>query len=244
MKVDCLTATHGRYTVLKEAITCFIQQDYKDKELTVLNTHEVPIVCNLPQVTIINQPGDMPLGACRNMMLNITHGELVRTWDDDDLYMPWAISQGVEYLNGYVAWKPKYGWSWRVDRNEITLSGNKYEASWTVRRETMERYGYIMIAGGNEHNAIEGGLQRDYGGIQKGNVKPSYVYRWGTGLCRISGSLNKNDLSEDTTRKRTDRWLSLNDDHGDAKPIETVDLSKYWEMFDSEWEKVKHNVMD
>ena len=66
------------------------------------------------------------------------------------------------------------------------------------------------------------------GGIKRDDVIPSYIYRWGSGLCRISGSLNKNDLSVETLRKRTNRWMKLNDDHGNEQPIEIVDLTSYW----------------
>lgn len=237
--VSCLTATHGRYSVLCEAVTCFVDQDYQEKELIILNNHPDKLTCSLPQVTVYNEPCYPTLGDCRNRLLDLANGDFVRTWDDDDLYMPWAISQGVEHIKDAPAWKPLYSWGWHVAKDHIYLGGNKYEASWTVKAEVARAYRYIPMSGGNEHNSLEIGL-RELGGIKRDNVRPSYVYRWGSGLCRISGTLNKNDLSEETTKRRTDRWMSLNNDTGDGE-IKLVDLSHYWKRFREE-EKAWHGL--
>jgi len=235
--VSCLTATYGRYKVLCDAVTCFVEQYYENKELIILNNHPVPLVTNLPNVFIHNEPKYETLGDCRNRLLELARGELVRTWDDDDLYLPWAIGQGVENIGNHIAWKPLRSWGWRMDQDEMYLSGNKYEASWTVRTHIARRFGYISMSGGNEHNSLELGIN-SLGGIARGDVRPSYIYRWGSGLVRISGSLNKNDLTRETTLNRTNRWKTYNDDHGDGKPIEHVDLNKYWKRV----ERAEHEL--
>jgi len=228
MLVSCLTATYGRYKVLREAVTCFVNQNYENKELIILNNHPVPILCNLPQVSVYNEPGYPSLGDCRNRLLELANGKFVRTWDDDDLYLPWAIKQGVIFIKDNIAWKPLRSWSWRIDRDDMYLNGNTYEASWTVKTEIAKQFGYLALSGGNEHNSLQRGIA-SLGGIKKDDVIPSYIYRWGSGLVRISGSLNKKDLSEKTLRKRTNRWMKYNDDHGNEQPIEPVDLNIYWD---------------
>jgi len=237
MFVSCLTATYGRYKVLSEAVTCFVEQDYQDKELIILNTHPVSIVCNLPQVTVLNDSKYLTLGDCRNYLLSLAKGDLVRTWDDDDLYLPWAISQGVENIKDAPAWKPLRSWGWQVAKDNMYLGGNKYEAAWTTRMDIAKKYAYIPNSGGNEHNSLEIGLRKE-GGIVKtdmGAEGASYVYRWGTDLCRISGSLDK---TKDNIVERTERWKRLNDDHGDGKPIEMISLIKYWKRI----ERAKHEL--
>jgi glycosyltransferase involved in cell wall biosynthesis len=230
-KISCLTATYGRYRVLSEAVTCFYEQDYSNKELIILNNHPAPLVCHLPQVMIINEPGYPSLGDCRNRLLELATGEYVRTWDDDDLYLPTALSQGIEYIRDYPAWKPARSWSWRVEQDIMTLNSNTYEASWTVRADVARKYGYGVMSGGNEHNVLHRGINT-MGGVRRDEVEPTYVYRWASGLCRISGTLNKNDLSDETTRRRTARWMGRNNDTGDGRPIEPVDLTKYWERIE------------
>jgi len=228
MKVSCLTATYGRYSVLTEAVSCFLQQDYENKELVILNNHPVELICSLPQVTIYNEPIYPTLGDCRNRLLDLAKGDLVRTWDDDDLYLPWAISQGVANIGDAPAWKPLRSWGWRVDRDQMYLGGNKYEAAWTTKTDIAKKYGYISNSGGNEHNSLEIGLRKE-GGISKtdmGASGASYIYRWGSGLCRISGSLDK---TKNNIAERTKRWKKLNDDNGDGRPIKEVDLTNHWD---------------
>ena len=232
--VSCLTATYGRYRVLKEALACFVQQDYAHRELIVLNNHAVPLHIDLPNVRVINDRKYPSLGDCRNALLAEASGAFVRTWDDDDLYLPWAISQGVRYIGEAPAFKPRWNWGWKVQQDEVYLSGNKYEAAWTVRIDVARRYGYQAASGGNEHNPLEEGIQQE-GGILKGNVTPAYVYRIGSGLCRISGSLDKEHPEQ--WKDRTERWKQKNDDHGAEVPItlnELPDMSGYWKRLNDE----------
>jgi len=207
---------------LKEAVTCFLEQDYKNKELIILNNHPVPLRVDLPQVTMINKPGFPTLGDCRNFLLNMAKGEFVRTWDDDDLYMPWAISQGVEGMlvgNACDAFKPQLSWfskgNWPVV--EIELGGNVYEASWTTWTGAAKRVGY-KSSGGDEHSPLFA-LN-----IREEVVRPSYVYRWDTPLHRISGLLGSTTIEEQHRIH-----MEANQDHGDGVPITPVDLSPYWE---------------
>jgi len=209
--VSCLTCTYGRYTWLKEAIQCFLLQDYDERELIILNNHPVAINLDLPRVRVINEPGHPTLGDCRNRLLQEAKGDFVRTWDDDDLYLPWAISQGVENMGSYAAFKPRYSWFSR--RNSVyTKNENVYEASWTARTDAVRRYGYKGQSGGDEHTPLSIGLERE--GFLVKDVRPSYVYRWDTPLWRISGS-----LGSDTVENRTAIWMKQNDDHGSGEPL-------------------------
>lgn len=221
--VSCLCATHGRYSVLQEAVSCFLEQDYENKELIILNNHEVPIVCNLPQVRVINGEHYPTLGDCRNRLLELANGLYVRTWDDDDLYLPWAISQGVEnFPEGADIWQPDKSWSWHKHKDSLEFRGNVYEASWTTLKTSAKKVGY-KSGGGDEHRPL-----RELKRI-RGPVTPhdgSYVYTWGTGLCHISGTLgHKNGVEW-----RTERWKKLNDDHGSEKPLKPTLIKHYWAM--------------
>lgn len=222
--VSCLCATYGRYSVLREAVSCFIEQDYDNKELIILNNHDIPLVCKLPQVTVINGEHYPTLGDCRNRLLELANGYYIRTWDDDDLYLPWAISQGVENFPGDAdIWQPDKSWSWHKNKPSLEFCGNVYEASWTTLAESARKVGYLEGSGGNEHKPLKD-LKRIRGHVTP--YKGSYVYTWGTGLCHISGTLgHKNGVEW-----RTERWKKLNDDHGSERPLQTTSLKHYWEM--------------
>jgi len=221
--VSCLTATHGRFSVLREALACFHLQDYENRELVILNNHSMPITCDLPKVRVYNEPGYSTLGHCRNRLLELARGELIRTWDDDDLYLPWAVRQGVEFLDGAPAFKPARSWNSR--RNKIyALDDNVYEAAMTTRVEVARKYGYLE-SGGDEHVPLLQGIEKE-GGCRKVDVGPllaSYCYRWDSGLHRISGL-----LGSATVEARTRAWENANRDFGNGGPLTPADVEGYF----------------
>jgi len=220
-KVSCLMATHGRASVLSRAVSCFIDQDYEEAELLILNTHPVPIRCDLQNVIVYNELCHATLGHCRNRLLELARGEFVRTWDDDDLYMPWTISQGVECIGSNIAFKPHRSWSWDVGSRTIQLTCNMYEASWLVRTDVARKYGY-KSGGGDEHSTLYAGISSEGGLCEKELYgRSSYVYSWNNGLYRISGSLGSG-----SDKKRTDDWMQHNQDT--LSTVRYVDLSSLW----------------
>jgi len=231
--VSCLTSTYGRYSVLREAVSCFLQQDYENKELIIFNNHHVPLNINFPNVRVINDDPLLPtLGDCRNRLLEFALGDYVRTWDDDDLYLPWAIRQGVECIGEYSGFKPKYSWSSRKNKF-YTLDENVFEASWTVKAEVAKKYGY-KSSGGDEHITLDRGVVESGGFLIK-NVRPSYVYRWDSNLHRISGMLGQ---PVDMQHKA---YMDANQDHGNNQPITEVDLTHYWKAVEDAEKTVPNN---
>lgn len=223
--VTCLTATYGRISKLSEAVSCFVNQDYENKKLVILNNHPAPLTCDLPGVEIYNEPIYPTLGDCRNRLIDLADGEFIRTWDDDDLYMPWTISQGVDHIGEAIAWKPKRSWFW-VKEHGPKLAENVFEASILIKTWVAKKYKYLPGSGGNEHETLCNGMDKE-GGCQNTDVgmKASYVYRWGWGMWHISGSLGSS-----TIEKRTKDWVDKNNDVQDGI-IKVVDLKKYWSYF-------------
>jgi len=185
---------------------------------------------------IYNEPKYATLGDCRNRLLELARGEYVRTWDDDDLYLPWAISQGVEIIktahahgNFNTAAKPSRSWAWRVDKDEWSLDDNVFEAAMTVETFVARRYGY-KPGGGDEHFPLLDGIQRE-GGCRLVDVgwRASYVYRWGTNLQRISGTLGLKDAEgkERTLADRTAEWVEKNQDDGAGQVLTPADIRPY-----------------
>lgn len=228
--VSCLTATYGRHKVLQEAVSCFLEQDYDNKELIILNNHPEPLYCDLPQVTVYNEPLYETLGDCRKRLLQLANGELLRTWDDDDLYMPWAISQGVDNIGDSIAFKPTYSWDSRKN-SEYHLGENVYEASITFRTDEVWKHGY-KSSGGDEHDPLMRGI---HGKCKLLPVRPSYCYRWDSGLHRISGTLGSEDINI-----RTKQWMSANNDTGD-NVIRQVGMGLYWKDIEDAENRIFHS---
>ena len=231
--VSCLTATYGRLSKLSEAVTCFLEQDYENKELIILNNHPSPLTCDFPQVTVYNEPIYETLGDCRNRLIELARGEFIRTWDDDDLYLPWTISQGVNYIKDAPAWKPKQSWFWLKEKPP-ELAENVFEAAMLVRAEIARKYKYLATSGCNEHETLLQGIYAE-GGDKKNDLGDlaSYCYRWGWGMWHISGSLG----SKATIGERRKTWLEHNKDTQDGI-IKRVNLAPYWEYF-PRWDKTE-----
>ena len=154
----------------------------------ILNNHPTPLEFNHPLVRIYNEPGYPTQGHCRNRLLELANGEFHRTWDDDDLYLPWTISQGVAHIGGDVIWKPKFSWFRNGKTGPFELVDNVLEASWTSRMDYIRSIGYLH-EGGTEHEAI-GRASVEITKMRDMGFFASYVYRWGHGAWHISGSVS------------------------------------------------------
>lgn len=222
--ISCLTATYGRFTLMRRTLAFFLVQDYQDKELIILNNHPVPLACNQPGVTIVNEPGYATVGECRNRLLDFARGEFVRTWDDDDGYFPWTLSQGAEHIGDAPAFKPAR--SWFYTPSQLELSGNAMEASILVRAEVARRYGYQHTAG-DEHLSLLRGIDQEGGcKIEELGVRSSYAYHWGWGNWHLSGSLGNG-----TAEARSEIWKYHHTDTGDGQELMPIDLTEYYETF-------------
>lgn len=102
-RISCVMPTYGRPAYVDEAAWMFLQQDYPNKELVILN--DCPgqtYICDLPEgagVRVINAPERFAtLGAKRNACIEEAQGELIAVWDDDDVYLPWRLSYSVTQM--------------------------------------------------------------------------------------------------------------------------------------------------
>jgi hypothetical protein len=203
-----------------------LEQDYPNKKLIILNNHPVPLSGDFPNVVIHNEPIYPTLGDCRNRLIELADGEFIRTWDDDDLYMSWTLSQGVQNIGESLSWKPKRSWFW-LKGKDPELAENVFEAAMLVRLDAAKRFRYLASSGGNEHETLLKGLELENGCANtEMGVWASYVYRWGWGMWHISGTLG-GALS---IEQRTDQWKENNKDVQDGE-IRTVDLRPLWRQF-------------
>ncbi|MGD9712907.1 MAG: glycosyltransferase, partial [Thermomicrobiales bacterium] len=120
--VSCCLPTYNRVPdhahLVEEAIESFLRQDYPNKELILLNdTPGQELVCDAPGVMVVNVAERYPtLGEKRNALVQLAKGELLAVWDDDDISLPWRLSQSVEkmgnleYYCDHLAWYQESQW--------------------------------------------------------------------------------------------------------------------------------------
>jgi len=216
--ISCLTVTHGRYKQLCQAAACWAWQDYADREWVILNTHPEPLRTTMQGVKILNEPWHDDLGAGRIRVLEEARGDFVHTWDDDDFWFPWHLSQAMARIGEADGWKPSRSWFLHGGKGYLEAAGNAFEASVLFRTAAVRRVGY-RIGQGDEHGPLLANLR-----IVDEDVGPerfSYVYTWGFGMHHASGSLGgKASLSQ-----RVAAWKAAHQDTGNGASIEPGDVS-------------------
>ena len=227
--ITCLCPTHGRFERLRDAVACFLLQDYPgEATLLILNDAVHPIALGdarpVPGRAIrsVHSRGRFAnLGAKRQALLEAASTSLVAHWDDDDLYLPWHLSEAVGALAGPATCaKSRCGW-WALGRRECwELQGgvhhNTFEGQMVFRRErALELGGYPPKMSGQAADLLAAFRRAGELNLYRpadGDV--SYVYRWADGGGHISACNGQG-------QQRQAEWLRRNRDFGlgrDGRP--------------------------
>lgn len=231
-RVACLMGTYGRYTIATEALTCFLQQTALDDAiLLVYNQHPVPLAFDHPHVRVVNEtPPHKGLRFIRQRMMELVAAEDIEFyhwWDDDDLYLPWHLADGLSQIGDAIAWKPK--WSWGSTRNvEFHAHENRFEGSWLMRADALRAAPIDTHPDYTDHPFI---LQAEEAGtVVRSDPREfaSYIYRWATGTQHLSGY-----GAGDAEKQAADvaLWRERSDDFSRDGRLVPADLWPRWRQF-------------
>ena len=102
-----MTVTEGRPDLIVNAISCYYSQTYKNKELVVVSqgtVFENSIIRELVECVegafFVDAPSNLSLGAMRNLSIELTTGDIICQWDDDDFYHPQRLMSQYKRLRG------------------------------------------------------------------------------------------------------------------------------------------------
>lgn len=216
----------------------WLAQDYVGpRELVIFSTSPVPIVlgedlAGMPNVRLVNAPQTADfepwtsLGQVRNAALDYGDGFLFSCWDDDDLFLPWHISQCVAGWAscGKQAWKPEKSLFSTDGGKTFALAGNAMEASIIAELEVVKKFGFSENQSGAEH--VQGGWLdqvKGAGQLHVAQAPPSYGYVWGDGLHKTSGAIDNADNFAN--------HMAASDDFGDGRPLAPATLDELRERF-------------
>ena len=229
--ITCLCPTYGRFERLRDAVACFLLQDYAGRaELHILNDAYDPIILtDAPGITahqcladahvaVVNERTRYAnLGAKRQAALTgAAWTPLVAHWDDDDLYLPWHLSAAVGALRaakGKMCAKSRCGW-WALGRRECwELQGgvhhNTFEGQMVFRRDrALELGGYPPKMSGQAADLMLAfGRAGELALYRPADRDVSYVYRWADGVGHVSACPGHG-------AQRQMEWLKRNKDFG------------------------------
>lgn len=160
MLISCVTITQaGRLPRLNNAISDFARQTFSDRELIIIHDGgrdfdaEVRALCAAfpgEAIHIHAVPAGATLGALRNLSVDLSHGEFVCQWDDDDRHHAMRIelqfgalqsdASDFCFLADQLHWFPATGdLSWD-DWDKEAYPLNFVQGTLLGRRSLMPRY--------------------------------------------------------------------------------------------------------
>ena len=179
--VSCLCCTYGRPVFLGESIRCFLDQDYNNKELIILNDQEgvhLKVYPYLPDnIRIYEHPNRFPsLGQKRNYLKSLARGKYCCIWDDDDLYVPFRISESVYFIEQNPdcdILKPKDAFI-SIGNEKYKVASNRFHAQAIITKEFIDNHMYPSISIGEDK------VFEDLAKVKYVDIYPSIwsVFRW------------------------------------------------------------------
>ena len=222
MTVTCLCPTYGRFSKLRESLACFLAQDYPDRRLLILNDASKPIELDtfdgMEMVTVLNWTAPIPnLGEKRQVLLMLAHTELSAHWDDDDLYLPWHLSESIVRIEKGVG-MTKVRSAWVLQGGAIVGKQNQGNDATLVFRTKM-----ALDLGGYPRKQIGQGIAL----LQAFQRRHCYV------------ALNQNELlsfirrgwpPKGGERPRGEEFARANQDFGAGQKLVPADLGELYRI--------------
>lgn len=100
--VSCIMPTKNRRQFVPRAISCFLAQSYEPRELIILDNGE-PIADLVPKdsrIRYMRLNTKQTTGQLRNFCCQLSAGEFIAHWDDDDWSHPKRLEEQLAALGG------------------------------------------------------------------------------------------------------------------------------------------------
>jgi glycosyltransferase involved in cell wall biosynthesis len=252
--VSAVCCTYGRFECVQRVINCFIAQDYPNKELIVYNTDEenpyVDYDCRLLpyNIVIINRGIDFitkepytNVGAIRRDALQFAEGDYVVTWDDDDIFLPHFMRQGIDRIKetGLPSFKPQMSFFYSGDY--LRLVRNTLEASVIVDINKVREYGYLL------HSGKEGlgwyTKLRDNKELNENDnyYIPSYCFNWNDGRQMKAPHKQSGDIDNP---KNFENHKIHSQDKVNGRKIEIFDEERIAEVYKPYFTFISNHIDD
>lgn len=201
MKVCLITATKNRHKQLERVVRCSLNQISNDwLHLIYNNSNEILtldellpsnryLLINKPISTETGQPYSS-LGEIYNDILDFIPEDcnVLSFMDDDDIFMPNHVSEGIKGLieGGKTAYKPAK--SWYKDKNKAVLADNNLEPSVFVYKDHITKYKFSKTT--NAHLQWFDPLIWENKIYIKHNGVPTFIYDWSQEIPAFKASGN------------------------------------------------------
>lgn len=176
MKIGAVTVTWNRPELLGRMIECFNRQDYDDRELLILDdAGQYPdgLSGDRWKIVSIGSARFATLGQKRNAAAALLHGDIeaLAVWDDDDIYLPHALSSCVNALKRRPWCQPRYVFEQRPGGalhvfetfGRYDLGAFGYAGGWAYLRSVFEELGGYPAQSNGEDFVFAERMRERYG---------------------------------------------------------------------------------
>lgn len=102
LKALVVCPTYGRIPFLNRMLASFLSQTYQNKNLVVVNDDKnIELVCDYPNVHILNLREKIILPKKRNMGNFLVDCDIIFPYDDDDIFLPNRLQNHIDAYNEY-----------------------------------------------------------------------------------------------------------------------------------------------
>jgi hypothetical protein len=232
MTVDCLMGTSGRYSLVCEALACFLNQTaLSQATLLIYNQHTVPLTFSHPNVRVINEaPPAGSLRFIRQRMHELARPstDFIHWWDDDDLYLPWHLEDCLRHIGESVAWKPASSWI-SIANVKFSRGPNTFEGSWIFRSDYLKAAKIDTHPTYTDHPVIRQTEEAGRLATTELAGRTSYIYRWATGTEHVSAY--RGVCNEEAQRENLEAWRSRSNDVRQDGELIPADLTPRWKQY-------------
>ena len=163
MEITAVCITYNRPALLGRLIACFERQTHPECNLLILDSASQygerqgkVRGKRLLSWKIIPCPCYETMAERTNACVKEAHTEAIAIWDDDDVYLPWALSSCVSALSIHPWAQPRIVYEHRVGGlakmiTERSCGGYGYHAGWAYRKPAFHRAGgYVPRDAGSD----------------------------------------------------------------------------------------------
>jgi len=237
MKVCLITATKNRHTQLERVVRFVLEQTSSDWVHLIYNNAIRPLRLNnnLPKDKFIlvnkhtfsttGQPytnlGDIYTDAMEYVPEDC---DVINFVDDDDIYMPTHVEEGLKGLesSGLLAYKPKKSW-YRYLRGKPQLVENTLEPSIFVKTSHIKEYGFTSETTAQHKKWVDALVTNKQIKVDP-DGKPTYLCDWSQeiGTFKTSGDPNNPNNFQN--------YSNWSQDIGDGiiTPVAAANVKKYY----------------
>ncbi len=195
MKIAAVCCTYLRPEQLGRMIRCFELQDYPAelRQLVILDdAGQYDDRCGDRWRLVSTDRRYNTLGEKRNAAAELVDDdvEALAVWDDDDLYLPWALRASVAALQIAPWSRPSVvlhpGRNGSLSRH---ATGGLFHGGWAYTRAAFRQVGGYPAVNNGEDQALAGRLKE--AGVPQADpielgFQPFYIYPWSTGQWHLS----------------------------------------------------------